>query len=279
LITQGYRFGFNGMEKDDEVNGSSGSSYSAQFWQYDSRIGRRWNPDPVKKYHESSYAAFANNPIWFLDPLGSDTFKVNKQGELTDRIISEAADVFSAENGESISFKYGTVENQRREKMTYNDKKTGVKKDGIADIYQIRGDANASEVFEFMAANTEVEWSQTMTGIEGDKGLNFLSTGHLKASEPGIAKLLKGQLFNGYTLKEHRHNHPSNNPNPSGVPNSTVRGDLGFATSLGNKGYKMVFRIYTANDCVYHPYDSAGRTYEELLETGPVIQVIGKRPE
>ncbi len=37
---------------------------------YDSRIGRRWERDPLVKEWESPYAAFANNPILFADPLG-----------------------------------------------------------------------------------------------------------------------------------------------------------------------------------------------------------------
>ena len=34
------------MEMDNEVNNITGSSYTAEFWQYDSRLGRRWNVDP-----------------------------------------------------------------------------------------------------------------------------------------------------------------------------------------------------------------------------------------
>jgi len=68
----GYRFGFNGQEKDNEVYGE-GKSYTAEFWQYDSRLGRRWNVDPVTKPNESPYATFANNPIWFTDKVGLDT--------------------------------------------------------------------------------------------------------------------------------------------------------------------------------------------------------------
>ncbi len=67
-----YRYGFQGQEEDDEVSGS-GNSYTAEYWQYDSRLGRRWNIDPVVKYHESPYASFANNPIWLIDPTGADT--------------------------------------------------------------------------------------------------------------------------------------------------------------------------------------------------------------
>jgi putative chitinase len=64
-----YRFHFNGQEADNEVAGS-GNSYTAEFWQYDSRLSRRWNVDPVMKVWESSYATFANSPIFYSDPYG-----------------------------------------------------------------------------------------------------------------------------------------------------------------------------------------------------------------
>ena len=75
----GYRFGFNGMEKDDEVKGT-GNSYTAEYWQYDSRLGRRFNVDPVVKHHFSSYQTFSNNPIIFVDPLGNDDY-YNRKGQ------------------------------------------------------------------------------------------------------------------------------------------------------------------------------------------------------
>jgi hypothetical protein len=68
----GYRYGFQNQEKDDEVLGL-GYSYSAEFWQFDTRIGKRWNRDLVVKHHESPYACYANNPIWFIDVGGGDT--------------------------------------------------------------------------------------------------------------------------------------------------------------------------------------------------------------
>src|SRR5690606_18721571 len=43
---KGYKYGFNGQEKDNEVYGD-GNSYTAEFWQYDPRLGRRWNVDPL----------------------------------------------------------------------------------------------------------------------------------------------------------------------------------------------------------------------------------------
>jgi RHS repeat-associated protein len=67
-----YRYGFNGMEMDNEVKGSNGSHYTTPFRQYDPRIGRWMSLDPMMgKYPDMSpYVAFNNNPIYFADPLG-----------------------------------------------------------------------------------------------------------------------------------------------------------------------------------------------------------------
>lgn len=75
----GYRYGFNGQEKSNEVNGD-GNSYTAEFWQYDSRIGRRWNLDGRPKIWESPYASLSNSPLSVIDPLGDTTYRFNKDG-------------------------------------------------------------------------------------------------------------------------------------------------------------------------------------------------------
>jgi hypothetical protein len=67
-----YRYGFNGQEMDNEIMGP-GNSYNAEFWQYDSRVGRRWNLDVRPTVGVSQYSAFANNPIRFSDPFGDTT--------------------------------------------------------------------------------------------------------------------------------------------------------------------------------------------------------------
>lgn len=62
-----YRYGYNTQEKVEEL----GEGHTtALFWEYDSRLGRRWNIDPVIRPWESSYACFSNNPNYFVDPLG-----------------------------------------------------------------------------------------------------------------------------------------------------------------------------------------------------------------
>jgi RHS repeat-associated protein len=78
-----YKYGFQGQEMDDEMFNQEGNSYTAEYWQYDARLGRRWNLDPIVKVHESPYATFANNPIWFTDPNGADSSLYSKSsGEL-----------------------------------------------------------------------------------------------------------------------------------------------------------------------------------------------------
>lgn len=71
-----YRYGFNGQEKDDEVAGT-GNIMTAEYWEYDIRLGRRWDIDPIVKPSESSYSTFLNSPIIYSDPLGLDTFNFN----------------------------------------------------------------------------------------------------------------------------------------------------------------------------------------------------------
>jgi len=80
LLNTSYSFGFNGQERDDEVVGA-GNSYTAEFWQYDPRLGRRFNLDPKPVPSISGYACFGNNPIWYSDELGDSIIKVNVNDE------------------------------------------------------------------------------------------------------------------------------------------------------------------------------------------------------
>ncbi len=71
-----YRYGFNGQEKSGEINGEE-NSYTAEFWEYDPRIGRRWNIDPKPNISLSPYNCFAGNPIRFSDKYGDSVILGN----------------------------------------------------------------------------------------------------------------------------------------------------------------------------------------------------------
>ncbi len=72
-LSRGYRYGFNGMEKDDEAKGA-GNSYDFGARMYDSRLGRWLTIDPLAgKYPSlSTYNFVANSPLVFVDPDGKD---------------------------------------------------------------------------------------------------------------------------------------------------------------------------------------------------------------
>jgi hypothetical protein len=92
-----YRYGFNGQEKTDEIAGT-GNHTTAEFWEYDVRVGRRWNLDPKPTVGVSQYLAFNGNPILYPDPLGDSAspvfrfkipaeFVVNSYEERMDKAI------------------------------------------------------------------------------------------------------------------------------------------------------------------------------------------------
>lgn len=70
--SNGYRFGMNRQEKDNEI---IDGAYSAEYWEYDSRLGRRWNLDLKPNPSISAYACYANNPILYVDN-GGDTITI-----------------------------------------------------------------------------------------------------------------------------------------------------------------------------------------------------------
>ena len=73
------RWGFNGMEKDDEIKGA-GNSLTTEFRMNDPRIGGRWwSLDPKPNPSISRYAGYENNPVFYSDPRG-DTVIGDQKG-------------------------------------------------------------------------------------------------------------------------------------------------------------------------------------------------------
>ncbi len=74
--SQNYKYGFNGMEKDDELKGE-GNSYDFGARIYDPRLGRWLARDPLEaKYpHISPYNFVLNSPLSLKDPDGREPNK------------------------------------------------------------------------------------------------------------------------------------------------------------------------------------------------------------
>ncbi|MBI1307043.1 MAG: hypothetical protein GC181_10615 [Bacteroidetes bacterium] len=111
-----YRFGFNGMERDDEVKGE-GNSLDFGDRMYDTRLGRWLSLDPLQsKYPKySPYNFVANNPVINVDQGGRDyeviidvanktitihaIFFVNHGDEKTKKLVQQAVNEINGQSG------------------------------------------------------------------------------------------------------------------------------------------------------------------------------------
>jgi len=87
LVGQGgYRFGFNGKEKDDEWHGSTGTVYDYGFRIYDTRIARFLSVDPLTKSYPwyTPYQFAGNKPIIAIDLDGLEELVVNNASAVSD---------------------------------------------------------------------------------------------------------------------------------------------------------------------------------------------------
>jgi len=69
VSVDGYRYGYQGSEKDNEFKGE-GNSYSTEFRQLDPRLGRWLSLDPKPEVGISTYTSMDNNTILYNDVLG-----------------------------------------------------------------------------------------------------------------------------------------------------------------------------------------------------------------
>ena len=121
-----YRFGYNGMEMDNEAKGN-GNSYTTEFRQYDPRLGRWLSLDPLMMQFPwmSPYVAFNDNPIFFSDPLGlaaeGDPIRVPMTGEKRNA-KAESSFVHQLEavdDGQLVIFEYDQQSDKSKVEYTY----------------------------------------------------------------------------------------------------------------------------------------------------------------
>jgi RHS repeat-associated protein len=82
-IAEGYRFGFNGKEKVDEVYGDA-NAYDFGARLYDPRIGRWLATDPVSNINPGSspYRFAKNSPLLFIDAGGNFDIKITEEAKV-----------------------------------------------------------------------------------------------------------------------------------------------------------------------------------------------------
>lgn len=91
-----YRYGFNGMEKDNDLKGE-GLSYTTEYRAYDPRLGKWFSVDPKANVQPwgSPYAAMCNSPLWRNDPNGDIAplviWALEKLGEAAIYVMTDVA--------------------------------------------------------------------------------------------------------------------------------------------------------------------------------------------
>jgi RHS repeat-associated protein len=167
-----YRFGFNGMHKDDEVKGSGNSlDFGARV--YDSRLGRWLSLDPLQAKYPSlnPYNFCANTPICAKDPDGRLIFFVN--GE-----VGQFGPIWKSNSEDRASSTYWSGALISKFETTLND----------YNVHFADGDhgTTATERYEsgkaFMAKNFEDIIAQLKTNKEGKIIENLVFVSHSKGS-------------------------------------------------------------------------------------------------
>ena len=258
---------YNGKELD-EMTGLY--YYGARY--YDASVGLFLGVDPMaeKNFDRSPYHFVSNNPLNRIDPDGRDDFELNGKGQIVNRIENDKADNIFILNkdgerteGRSISFEYGTIKDVKNPTVKVKDKEGNII-DKKLTLFEVNGDENATEMFEFLAnpANTSVEWTHAKIGTK-DSDKNIVGSSHDKSSTP-VGHYLR---ITKYTLKEVIHNHPSGNYLPS-------RGDKNGATLYKKVNSNVKLYIYTHPNR-YSEYDEKGTL--DFSDFGPAIEVIGTK--
>jgi len=159
----------------------------------------------------SPYAWCNNNPVNRIDPTGMDDYKLNRETgdiELYKKTKADTHTIYATKDNGKIDRKSSfTVDKYVLDgKETHSDVE-GRRSDGSitksdVDIYRSVGNDKSTEMFEFLSANSNVEWSQTKTTTSNGVELNYIATSHLEGSDVGQSMVISqvSSLYEGTSL-------------------------------------------------------------------------------
>jgi RHS repeat-associated protein len=261
--------GFNGQMKDDEIYGE-GNAYSAEFWEYDARLGRRWNVDPLPKPHESLYAAFANNPICFIDPDGRDTILVNKGRLNVNKLKDDKNDFDVLVNVSKREYKKGEINYNKDGELRNRHKTLNVVKDGFTYDYtkikysdmenrsievnalkitfNQKGLSNSESIYKFLVntSNQDYEFSH-IAYLDGSNNMNVnITTAYDQFMDPWGSHIITNEIItnNNNILIGAIHSHPYQPTPQDPDPRKASIYDTQFKDYVRKTQSQALFGIY-----------------------------------
>ena len=229
------------------------------------------SPDPLSDEYPSTspYMYCSGNPVMRVDLNGmEDTdYGITSYGKIIqigptnnepDRLFAVNHDG-TKKNNNFVTIEKGSISNVDNKLIgVYYDQDPISGQTTINPAYgiMVKGDDNAEKIFSFIADNVSVEFTRAAVGENsGKNGINVISTSNKLNSEGGSQSIANYCIANSIKIRGMDHNHPRNNPNPSGMD-----GDRGFATELEKHYPNIILRIYTKSDHKFHNYSSFGPT-------------------
>lgn len=229
-----------------------------------------------KYYWLSPYLYCGNNPVNYIDRNGMDIWKIDEQGHIISIEETKEYDMISIQkrNDSESKFWKGEYGSLIQSSFSTPDGNTLLSfKSGSRDV--------SSDVFEFLAGNTSVEWMQLNTDPNSDESLNHIITSHENDQISGAYEYIRdNEIYKN--LIETIHNHPGNHAFPSGLlyeekRDPKLKGDIQFAGSLDYLSRKNLnHKIYIPGDKQYIQYSKSStifdypnlsKTFDEIIIT------------
>lgn len=192
----GYRYGFQNMEKVDEISGT-GNHYVFGGYGLDVRLGRRWNTDPEISSMPSlsSYAVFKNNPIMFIDPSGRIPYPITIRGFAPFKSFGFGF------HGDDRGYSTGDVTARVHQKINFDTDKTQIKTTAWSSP-----SFRTSDPHNQKTATPEVKFEGDFTIKQNGDNKTFGFGTHVAAGNPLTPQALTPNIdiFSNFSITENK---------------------------------------------------------------------------
>ncbi|WP_298309688.1 DUF6443 domain-containing protein [uncultured Aquimarina sp.] len=196
LIVSEHKYGFNGVEEENELGLDM---LSMDLRKYDPAIARWTSIDPVTHHSMSPYNAFDNNPVFWADPSGADAWTYVGNGQYKNNRTSETTDDWQR----AVSETDGSESSPPTKFVTEGGEEIVETDDGSDEVYVISKD-NEDKFIANLAHNIDLkkEKEKEENNKLGERyGYNLKD--HLKNVDKGL-KIVYGEYGSNMSNERER---------------------------------------------------------------------------